>query len=346
MYIIFTIICSLAAVVSLCITNAAPHQKHSHGPENSYALLASVESKRVNVQRTVYHGWPDSLIISNDRVEAVVVPTVGRVMQFRFVGEEGVFWENEASRGKSPTPEATTWSNFGGDKAWPAPQTDWPRITNRAWPPPIAFDSLPVIASVHDDASVELLSPVDPAYGIRIRRRIRLDPQQTVMKITTTFEKVAGSPQRVGVWIVTQVRDPLGVYLRVPQSSIYPAGYNKQSPGLPKDLRVKNGLLSLVRDSQANHKIGSDAGTLVWVGATHVLRIDSSRTSKAEYPDGGSSVEVYTNKDPQAYVELEVLGPLSTMRVGDRIEETSAYTLLKRTEKDPTIEATKALKNH
>ena len=339
---VFTITCSLAAMVSLCITNAAPHGKPSHGAENSRSLLRTTEPERVNVQRTVYHGWPGSLIISNNRVEAVIVPSVGRVMQFRFVGEEGVFWENEALRGKSPAPESKEWSNFGGDKAWPAPQSDWPRITNRAWPPPVAFDSLPVEAKVRD-GSVELVSPVDPAYGIRTRRRIHLDPQQAVMRITTTFEKVAGSPQRVGVWVVTQLRDPLGVYLRVPQPSIYPAGYNKQSAELPKDLRVKDGVLSMVRDPQASHKIGSDAGTLIWVGATHVLRIDSPRIDKAEYPDGGSSAEVYTNKDPQAYVELEMLGPLRHMRVGDRIEQTSTYTLFRRTEKDPTAEAMKAL---
>lgn len=328
MYTIFTITCSLAATVLLCMTNAVPRQM-------------TPEPKRVSVRHAAYHGWPDSIIINNGRVEAVVVPAVGRVMQFRFVGEEGVFWENEALKGKSPQPESKEWNNFGGDKAWPAPQSHWPRITNRAWPPPIAFDSLPVIASV-SDASIELLSPVDPAYGIRIRRRIYLHPQQAVMKITTTFEKVAGDPQRVGVWVVTQVRDPQGVYVPVPQHSIYPAGYTKQSPELPQGLRVKDGLLSVVRDRQSSHKIGSDAGTLIWVGATQVLRIDSPRIDKAEYPDGGSSVEVYTNKDPQAYVELEMLGPLHDMRVGGRIEQTSTYTLLRRTEKDPAVEAAKA----
>ena len=38
--------------------------------------------------RTNYHGWADSILVSNGRVEAVIVPAVGRVMQFRFAGEE------------------------------------------------------------------------------------------------------------------------------------------------------------------------------------------------------------------------------------------------------------------
>src|ERR1041384_218159 len=89
---------------------------------------------------TNYHGWTNSILVSNGRVEAVIVPAIGRVMQFRFAGEEdGPFWENSAMTGKAPDPAATEWGNFGGDKTWPAPQSDWPKTTPRAWPPPVAF---------------------------------------------------------------------------------------------------------------------------------------------------------------------------------------------------------------
>jgi len=120
--------------------------------------------------RTNYHGWTNSILVSNGRVEAVIVPAVGRVMQFRFAGtEDGPFWENRALDGKAPDPQSKEWSNFGGDKAWPAPQADWSRITPRAWPPPVAFDSMPAEARV-DGFVVTLVSSVDPNYGIRTRR--------------------------------------------------------------------------------------------------------------------------------------------------------------------------------
>jgi len=49
----------------------------------------------MTIKRIPYHGWPDSLLLSNGTVEAMVVPALGRVMQFRFAGEEsGAFWEN------------------------------------------------------------------------------------------------------------------------------------------------------------------------------------------------------------------------------------------------------------
>src|SRR5467141_1441152 len=84
------------------------------------------------LMRTNYHGWADSILVSNGRVEAVIVPAIGRVMQFRFAGEEdGPFWENRAMEGKAPDSESKEWSNFGGDKTWPAPQSDWPKMMPR-----------------------------------------------------------------------------------------------------------------------------------------------------------------------------------------------------------------------
>lgn len=101
----------------------------------------------VSVEKIEYHGWKNCLIMKNSEAEVIIVPEVGRVMQFRFAGEEdGVFWENRALDGKSPDPKSKEWGNFGGDKTWPSPQGDWPKVTDRAWPPPPAFDSMPVDA--------------------------------------------------------------------------------------------------------------------------------------------------------------------------------------------------------
>jgi hypothetical protein len=246
----------------------------SRNPKFTAAELANF---RITVLRTNYHGWPDSLLLSNGRVEAIIVPAIGRVMQFRFAGEsDGPFWENRALDGKSPDPQSSDWGNFGGDKTWPAPQADWPQITPRAWPPPVAFDSMPVTAQIYFN-SVILLSPVDKDYGIQTRRVIELDPERPILKISTTYEKVAGDPRKVGVWTITQLQDPVRVYAPLPKGSRFPDGYNKQSEALPANLNVERGLLSLTRDPRTAHKIGTDAGTLLWIGQQQMLRIDSPR---------------------------------------------------------------------
>src|SRR6266481_4539376 len=86
----------------------------SRNPQFTAAELATF---RITVLRTNYHGWPDSLLLSNGRVEAIIVPAIGRVMQFRFAGEsDGPFWENRALDGIKAEPESKEWGNFGGDK--------------------------------------------------------------------------------------------------------------------------------------------------------------------------------------------------------------------------------------
>lgn len=327
----------LAAIGMVLFTGAV------QGSESPSSAAAQAFGPVGFLFRTNYHGWTNSILVSNGRVEAVIVPAIGRVMQFRFAGEEGgPFWENRGMYGKAPDPESQEWGNFGGDKTWPSPQSDWPKMTPRAWPPPTAFDSTPVEAKV-DGFVVKLISSVDPHYGIRTYRELTLDLDRPVMTITTTYEKVAGRPQMVGVWVITQVKDPIVAYASLPDFERFREGYYRQSDELPAGLKIENGLLSLTRDPKASHKIGTDAGTLFWVGKEAVLRIDSPRKVFGKYPDEGCSAELYTNPDPLTYVELEILGPLRKMIVGDTITLASTYTLLRRQEADPDLEVRKLL---
>ena len=295
------------------------------------------------VMRIDYQGWPDSIVLSNGVVEAVIVPAIGRVMQLRFAGEqEGPFWENDKLRGTKPDADSTEWANFGGDKAWPAPQANWPQIISRGWPPPAGFDGMPMEAVV-EGAAVILVSPVDPGFGIRVRRRIELQPGLPVMTTTTRYEKISGPPVEVGVWVITQVKDPVAVFAILPETAHSGAGYVRQSDELPAHFKLEDNLMALTRDPKKNHKIVTMAGTLVWVGRTELLRIDSALVPGGKYPDDGSSAEIYTNLDPLAYVELELLGPLAPMVVGDKIERLSTYTLKHRTKNDPAAEIKKLL---
>jgi hypothetical protein len=74
----------------------------------------------------------------------------------------------------------------------------------------------------------------------------------------------------------------------------------------------------------------------------YALRIDSPHVEGAEYAEGSSAV-IYTNADPDRYVELETYGPLTTMKTGDKIERTNVYTLSRRTDSDPDRQARKIL---
>jgi hypothetical protein len=306
-------------------------------------VAAAAPKSNERVTRITYHGWTNSLVLANPSAQVVIVPAIGRVMQFGLLGQAGVLWENRALDGGLPDWNSPEWANFGGDKAWPAPEAQWATFTLRAgWRPPPAFDAMAFDARVEPEGDVTLISAVDPFYHIRVQRRIHLDPTLPVMTIKTTYERTSGSPIRVGIWTITQLADPAGLYAPLPQKA-RGVGYVLFSKDHPTRVSAKKGLLSLERDKKAGHKIGCESASLLWVGPACSLRIDSPRAADAEYPDQNSSAKIYTNPDPLPYVELEMLGPLQIIQSGGRIEQVNTYTLIPRTEGKPEAEARRIL---
>lgn len=289
-----------------------------------------------------YRGWQNCFLLSNGLVEAVAVPSIGRVMQFRRVGEDsGAFWENPALYGQLHNATTKEWLNFGGDKCWPAPQSAFPAQMGRPWPPPLAFDPGPSEAQASAIGLV-LTSPIDSDYGIQLVRRIELDAERPVLRIRSEFHKLTGEVTRASVWIITQMPEPEQVFLLLRAQSHLAEGFTRLLPGEPAGLKIDGRLLSLRRSPSAYVKIGSDASSMVWVGARDVVRIDAE-DGPGEYPDRGSMTEIYTNPDPLHYVELETLSPLETLGVGECMTRTTTYTLTAREDQSPEAEARRAL---
>jgi hypothetical protein len=294
---------------------------------------------------TNYSGWTNAVLLNNGLVEAVIIPNAGRVLQFRFLGAtNGPIWENLTMVGQTATPSSwNTEGSFGGDKAWPSPQSAW------GWPPPAGFDGSPDEVSITNGV-VTLTTPVDSAYQIRTIRTIELAFDEPMMRITTVFHRVASTPSnnnQLGIWVITQAQDPVGCFVPVSSNSVFAGGYHQLGTGLPPQFQNTNGLISFSRDPVASHKFGFDADSLVWVGTNLALRIDAPRIQglpMTSYPDGGCSTEVYTNPGTNApYVELECLAPLSLLQVGAQLQFLSTYTLFHRSESEPQAEVRKIL---
>ena len=301
------------------------------------ASLTALPAARAQISFTNYHGWTNSIVMRNRQAEVVIVPAIGRIMQFRFLDQpDGPFWENAGRYGVQPS--SASWDtpgSFGGDKVWPSPQT-WP------WPPPRGFDAMTFTAGTTNGV-VTLTGPVDATFGTRVVRRIALDPTGPILRVSNTFEKVSGEASRIGVWTITQVKEGQRVFAPVPKNSIFPTGYTNLG-AVPSGLVVTNGLVSLSRDPNTASKIGNDAGALLWVGANSVLLIESPRISgvaKTGYPDGGCSAEIYTNPNAAPYIEIELLAPLATLEAGGTSEATVVYSLFRRTQPTALEEAGK-----
>ena len=151
---------------------------------------SEITASGVTIEALPYRGWQRALRITNGRVEAIVVPCIGRVMRFGWVGDaQNMLWENASLDGSSDALANGSWKNFGGDKVWPSPQSQWRQVTTSAWPPPIGFDSLPYTAEVTGN-SIVLTSTVDPHYGIQTVRRISLSADSPTLTIASEFHKV------------------------------------------------------------------------------------------------------------------------------------------------------------
>ena len=284
--------------------------------------------KPSKIDRVTYHGWANALRLTSEQAEAIVVPQVGRVMSFRLRNGENVFWEDRALDGQRGDATGKEWVNFGGDKSWPAPEAEWGKYTGqKQWMPPTGFDGLPCAAAV-TSTEVVLTSPVDAHYGIRTTRYIRLLGSQ--LSINTTYERVSGEPSRIGIWVITQFKEPEKILVPVKANSVFTNGHFKFGNEPWSQLQVSSNRIEIVRDPKRPHKMGCDASRLIWVGEKETCVVTSARVRGAEYPDRGASAEVYTNPDPKKYIELEMLGPLSLMKPGDRISRLSTYALRKR----------------
>jgi hypothetical protein len=322
----------------------------------SQAIAAdgAAHNAKLAITHADFHGWK-SIIIRNRVAEVVIVPEIGRIMEFGLLDDKGdkaelrsPFW-NHPGVGVDLKSDSQGWTNYGGDKAWPSPQSNWLKILGKDWPPPKGFDFFPFKATVKGNV-VEILSSIDPSFGIRVRRTIVLDPHKPVMHIETEYEKVQGAPMHVGVWTITQLDSPERAFIRLPPHFAPSEGYVNFLPAPPKDLRLDGQLLSLTRDSGHDTMIGTQGDALLWVGDNPDLLIEDKTPqppeAKAERPDKGSHAKIYTNGGDLKYVELELLEPLHDLKPGENTSMSTTYTLIKRSETDPVREAQKVFALH
>ena len=302
-----------------------------HGVARDVGKLAAVD----------FHGWP-AMALRNGHTEVVVVPAIGRVMSLGFAGDvagSDPLWRHD-QLGPTLAPDENGWTNYGGDKAWPAPQANWERMVGKGWPPPATFDAVAHTATARD-STIELLSPVDPAYGLRVRRRVSL--QDDLMLIDTTYEKTAGPSVRVAVWTITQLVSPERMFALLPARPAFAGGHRSLLPATPKDLTVDGRLLGLGRHPTEKTMIANDADKLLWVGAGRSLVIEATGTEEdvrsALRPDGVRA-QIYTSPDgAEPYVELELLGPLVDLAPGQSTTMSVRYRLFRREQVDATAEA-------
>jgi hypothetical protein len=233
--------------------------------------------------------------------------------------------------------EMGDWLNYGGDKTWPAPQ-GWSAAGEWAGPPDPVLDSGPYQVATEQTpelAAITMTSGDDPRTGLRLTRRFELRAGRSGYHLTLTGENTSGRTVRWALWNVTQLAAGDTWVDGPAQVTDLLAG-----TGFPR-WQAESGRVR-VPHQEVVGKLGFPAaiGRVTHTGESGTWTTSFAVNDTAEYPDGGSRVEVWLehplprplaalgNLNPPAHiVECEVLGPLTELAPGERMTLTLDCTI-------------------
>lgn len=265
-----------------------------------------------------------------------LVPELGgRLLSVRYRGTE-LLWRNaelldDDLRGEYAPNSGRMgdWVNYGGDKTWPAPQ-GWDGPDQWPGPPDPVLDSGPFTA-VADGDTVTMTSAPDPRTGLRFTRAITILDDGYELRLEAA--NVSPRPVRWALWNVTQLPGggPVTAGLRRPDVVALVAG-----TGTPEYTVDGDRLVVPAQDVVGKLGVPGTAGWVTYGPLTLSFDVDPA----GEYPDEGSPLEIWLEHplpeplaslgdlDPPArIVELEVLGPLTSLEPGATTSLTIRATL-------------------
>jgi hypothetical protein len=272
-----------------------------------------------------YHGWPNTYRLSNGLVEARVVTDIGpRIMDFRAAKGANVLYLRESEAGKQAEAE---WVQRGGWRLWVAPERKQTTY---------APDNSPCQVDILDDSTLRVTGPPQAAAGIQKQVEVHVSAGAPRLRITSRITNISDHPltyaawslpvmqpggrafvpmdvgpltafdatRRLFLWSYTQLADPRYRFgdrlIEIDQARVKPAA---PSP-------------SGRRDDESKIGVDSAQGWAAYVLDDVLFLKRFPHDASGQYPDGGATIEVYSSNE---FLELEDLGPLTTIKPGDVI---------------------------
>ena len=279
----------------------------------------------VKVEKTAWKAWPNCYRISNGEVEMIVTTDVGpRVMRFGFVGGQNLFKEFAEQLGRSGE---KTWMPRGGHRVWMGPEDV--RLT-------YALDNAPVKIDVQG-STVTLTQPVEPETGLEKQMVIRMADTGSRADVVHKLRNAAKVPREFAPWVLTMMAQGGHGVTGFPPRGTHPEQLAPTNPLVmwaftnlsdPRWTFTKKYMI--LRQDPKNtgqpQKLGTfheqTWGAYFLNGEVFIKRSRADRNKK--YPDYNSSYETFTNQD---FLELETLGPVTTVAPGQTVEHTERWSL-------------------
>jgi len=311
-----------------------------------FAEAWSIRAEGVTLDKTVYEGF-FAYRLSDGKTEAIIVPSVGRVLRYGLVGGDNFLWN-------APTgnPSIIKRHGMGGDKTWLGPQSLWPLLFGRLFPPDPAWDA-PQHAEVLPGPKLHLTGAVSSA-GVRITREYSIDADGGLI-IVQTAEKVRGYPMLLAIWSDTQIAPGDAVYLPVNPQSVYKGNFCWMSPPKRKVVlnTISDGCIEVRPEFSTTasnfYKIGVDARVAsLAVARKGVAFLQHSARPSGDYADsvagGGLAAQYFHHGHKDSllhYDELELLSPLYPFRVGAHWTHIVRWSLHKLPSRDANFPQTR-----
>lgn len=271
-----------------------------------------------------FHGWPNTYRVSNHLIELRVVTDVGpRIISFRTLDGTDVFYSRERELGASGEPD---WMFRGGWRLWVSPE-----VQETTYVPDNTACEVEVV-----DGALVVTGPPQPAAGIQKQIEVRLHQIDPAVRITSRIKNISDRPLTYAAWSLSVMRPggrallPLDVgvptafdatrkiifwsYAEIADpryqfgDALVQVDHTKVQPPSPNQ--------SGRRDDESKIGVDSAQGWAAYLQGRTMLVKRFPHDAKGTYPDGGSTIEVYSSLE---FLEVENLGPLTTLAPGEEI---------------------------
>lgn len=223
-------------------------------------------------------------------------------------------------------PVPTPYGDFyflGGHRLWHAPE---------AMPRTYIPDGEVKVTELSD--GVVLDSPTEPDTGIRKQIEIRLTPDKPSVTLTHTLINNGMWMVELSPWAITQFRLGGTVILPMPVGNVDAAGllHNRQFSLWPyarvndPRLILRDDFILFHADALPPFKIGyfNPHDWLAYYVDGILFRKTFDTQIGVTYPDNNCNAEMYCNDQ---FVELESLGPLTSLRPGASVNHTETWDI-------------------
>lgn len=307
-------------------------------------------SNPILIEKINYKGWTDAIKLSNQSVQLVIVPQVGRILHYSYLNQDNLLYVNKeleglqlqagkvyVENGRKRAP------NIGGDRLLINSEAYYKQITGVPFLSDYWINAAPYSFEILN-TGVTIKSPVSELQGVQITRTITLAPIGSKVTIDQSAHKVALAKEAhidaipLTLWNLTKIRTPQASWLPLSNNSVFKNGYmipfwrKAENSAVNKNIAannivIENNLLKLKPSSKGPQKVGADARGWVAGLIDDILMVEKFPIRQdASYPDGGTNATLFSNK---YFTELECLSPEKVLSIGDSLSHTITWELHK-----------------